>query len=188
MPNLLEPVLALKRIEAWVARNHPDRLPFVRPGADRATIRRIEGKLGRMLPADIRQLYAAHDGQPAGSPALYLNQRWLPLELVMVAWEDLCLRYGGEAYAAADDERKCPSTIIWSASWLPLFSSPRGDHYCVDLRPELPGSYGHIIWFLYDEPDRPVVAQGIAELLSRIAIGIGTGQWTLDDGYDGLCD
>lgn len=31
MPNQLEPVLALKRIDTWVARHHPDRLPFVRP-------------------------------------------------------------------------------------------------------------------------------------------------------------
>src|SRR5690349_7864032 len=101
MPSLLEPVLALKRIEAWVVGNHPDRLPFLRAGADPGAIQRVEARFGRRLPTEIRQLYAAHDGQPAGSPALYLNQRWLPLDLVVVAWEDLCLRYRDTALPSA---------------------------------------------------------------------------------------
>ena len=183
MPNLLEPEEALRRIDAWIAWTYPDRLPFVRPGASSGTIQRIEAKFGRSLPCDMRRLYAAHDGQPAGSPALYLNQRWLPLDLVIVAWEDLCFRYG-----KARDGRRHPGTVTWSADWLPLFGSARGDHYCIDLRPELTDTYGQIIWFLYDEPDRPVVARSIAELLSRVAFVISSGKWTLDDGYDGLSD
>ncbi len=188
MPNLLEAGEALKRIEAWLASNHSDRLPFLRKGADPGAIQRAEARFGRRLPSDIRRLYAAYDGQPAGSPALYLNQRWLPLNLVVVAWEDLCLRYGDKVIPSAGDGPKGPGKPFWSAGWLPLFGSPRGDHYCVDLRHEVPERYGQIIWFLYDEPDRPVIARSLAELFSRIAIGVHTGRWTLDDGYDGLSD
>lgn len=66
----LDAVLSLKRIETWVARNHPDRLPFLRPGADSLTFQRVEAKLGKVLPTEIRLLYSAHDGQPEGAPAI----------------------------------------------------------------------------------------------------------------------
>ncbi|WP_202332958.1 SMI1/KNR4 family protein [Mesorhizobium sp. L-8-3] len=191
MPIQFDSVRSLERIEAWVARNHPDRLPFVRPGADACTLQRIEAKFGKALPSEIRLLYAAHDGQPEGAPALYLNQRWLPLDLVAVAWEDLCLRYGAgdELHLAAlTGGQPLPHAAIWSASWLPLFGSPRGDHYCIDLRPERPDRDGQVIWFLYDQRDRTVVAQSIGELLLRVADGLDAGKWHLDDGYDGLSD
>jgi cell wall assembly regulator SMI1 len=188
MSLALEPVDALERIHAWVSRNHPSRLPFLRLGAKDDTIQRIEGKLGRALPPCLRRLYAAYDGQPEGTVALFLNQRWLPLDLVVVAWEDLCFRHGSKMQPVQVNGDQCQATVVWSADWLPIFGSPRGDHYCIDLGAEHPGRNGQIIWFLYDEPDRPVVAQNIASLFSRIAVGVETGRWRADDAYDGLCD
>jgi cell wall assembly regulator SMI1 len=184
MSSRLDPVEPLKRIEAWVSRNHPDRVPFLRPGADGRSLRRIETKLGKPLPPDIWMLYAAHDGQPEGAPNLYLNQRWLPLDLVRVAWEDLCLRYGD----SGTPNGKWPlQTAVWSTSWLPLFGSSHGDHYCIDLRPER-GDSGRVIWFLYDQPKRAIIAKSIAHLLWRVANGVAAGEWRLDNGYDGLSD
>lgn len=184
MPNMLDAVFALERINDWVVQNHPDRLPFLRSRAEGETIQRIEAKFGRPLPYDLRRLYAAHDGQPSGSPALYLNQRWLPLDLVIIAWEDLCLRdrEKGSRYSGHQFGDKA-----WSADWLPLFGSPRGDHYCVDCGPN-PGQYGRIIWFLYDQAERPLIAPSIGDLLSRVALGLMQGDWSLDDGYDGFSD
>lgn len=191
MSTLLDGVQSLKRIEAWIARNHPDRLPFLRPGIGAGTLRRIEAKFGQALPSDIRLLYAAHDGQPEGAPTLYLNQRWLPLDLVAVAWEDLCLRYGCKTElrpAAHGNGGYFVQAAAWSANWLPLFGSPSGDHYCIDLRREPPHRYGQVIWFLYDQPERTVLARSIGELLWRVADGLYAGKWRLDDGYDGLSD
>ena len=173
-----------------MVRRHPDRLPLFRPGADEAALRRTEARLGKAMPGEIRLLYAVHDGQPEGAPSLYLNQRWLPLDLVAVAWEDLCLRHctvdataeAGSGRSGIRDER------LWSADWLPLFGSPRGDHYCVDLRSEPAAGYGRIIWFLYDHPERAVVARSLTQMLGRVADGVEAGRWHLDDGYDGLSD
>ncbi|PST26364.1 cell wall assembly protein [Mesorhizobium plurifarium] len=187
----LDPVRSLKRIEAWVARYYPDRLPFVRPGVNSCTIQRFETKFGKALPSDLRLLYTAHDGQPEGAPTLYLNQRWLPLDLAAVAWEDLCLRYGtGDEFhlVALADDRPLRQATTWSADWLPLFSSPRGDHYCIDLRTKRADRYGQVIWFLYDRTERAVVAQSIGDLFRRVADGLDAGKWRLDDGYDGLSD
>jgi cell wall assembly regulator SMI1 len=184
-------VQCLRRIEAWVGRYHPDRHPFLRPAASAGTLQRLETRFGRELPADIRGLYSVHDGQPEGAPALYLNQRWLPLDLVAVAWEDLCLRYGhpGEMQVAAIGNGKPTlKAAAWSGSWLPLFGSPRGDHYCIDLRSDRPGRCGQVIWFLYDRPERAVVAPTLSHLLGRVADGLDTGEWRLDAGYDGLSD
>lgn len=191
MSTSTDAVQSLMRIAGWMACTHPDRLPFLRPGAASATLRRIEAKLGRELPDEIRNLHAAHDGQPEGAPTLYLNQRWLPLDLVAVAWEDLCLRYGcgGELPLAENSGgRSIPRAAAWSASWLPLFGSPRGDHYCVDLRSERPDRYGQVIWYLYDRSERTVIAPSISQLFSRVADGLDAGEWCLDVGYDGLSD
>lgn len=188
MSTLPDAVRSLKRIEVWVARNHPGRLPFLRPGAVSSTFSRVEAKFGKPLPSDLRVLYAAHDGQPEGAPTLYLNQRWLPLDLVVVAWEDLCLRHGSsDALQPAAHANGAPvlQDVAWSASWLPIFGSPRGDHYCVDLRPE---QRGQIIWFLYDQTERAIIARSLGELFRRVADGLDAGKWRLDDGYDGLSD
>ncbi|MGR7993605.1 SMI1/KNR4 family protein [Xanthobacter sp. ZOL 2024] len=186
-----DPVRSLARIEAWVARRHPDRLPLCRRGADAQTIRRIESRIGRPIPHDIRMLYSAHDGQPEGAPGLYLNQRWMPLDLVAVAWEDLCLRHGAgcEVLAGASfGGRPVVHAGLWSADWLPLFGSPCGDHYCVDLHTRQAGRSGRVIWFLHDQTERVVIADSVAQMLARIADGLEGGRWRLDIGLDGLSD
>lgn len=191
MSTSVDAVQSLKRIEAWVASRHPDRLPLLRPSADAGAVERIESKLDMELPADVRNLYAANDGQPEGAPALYLNQRWLPLDLVGVAWEDLCLRHGRSAVQRRAANANGPPFMPaawWSEQWLPLFGSARGDHYCVDLRPERPGRYGQIIWFLYDRPERAVIAPSLSQLLQRVSEGLDTGEWRLDAALDGLSD
>lgn len=190
MAIVRDPVQTLHRIEAWMARNHPDRLPLFRPGVDSGALHRIEAKLGQPMPGDLRLLYAAHDGQPEGAPTLYLNQRWLPLDLMAVAWEDLCRRYGGhDAPAAPAATAAGPvEATFWSAAWLPLFGSSRGDHYCVDLRPDRTGGHGRIIWFLYDLPERAVIAHSVSHMLARVADGLETGRWRLDEDFDGLSD
>jgi cell wall assembly regulator SMI1 len=191
MPDLPDAVESLKRIEAWVARDHPERMPFLRPAAELDKLVRLEAKLGNALPSDVHSLYAAYDGQPEGAPSLYLNQRWLPLDLAVVAWEDLCLRYGSSdelRLAKSANDRPPLKATAWSAGWLPLFGSPRGDHYCIDLRFQSSYCYGQIIWFLYDRPERAVVAPSISQFLRRVADGLDSGEWRLDAGYDGLSD
>ncbi|GGC68275.1 SMI1/KNR4 family protein [Chelatococcus reniformis] len=190
MPFPLDPVSPLKRIEGWLVRNHPDRLPLFRHGTDDRTLQRVEAKLGKSLPQEVRFLYAAHDGQPEGAPALYLNQRWLPLDVAAVAWEDLCLQHGAKGAPAGSPASSCDAAkrTFWSAEWLPIFGSPPGDHYCLDLGRQRTQGYGQILWFLYDHPERAVVAPGIAQLLTRVADGLEVGRWHLDDGYDGFSD
>ncbi|WEK48751.1 MAG: SMI1/KNR4 family protein [Candidatus Kaistia colombiensis] len=160
-----------------MTRHHPDRLPLFRPAADPASLARIETLFGKAMPCEIRTLYAAYDGQSVGAPSLYLNQRWLPLDLVRVAWEDLCQRYGPCGADAGGN------WLVWSSEWLPLFGNPRGDHYCVDLGTTPAGRCGRILWFLYDEPRRAVIAASLRRWLQRIADGVEDGTWRLDDGY-----
>jgi len=185
MPIDADPVRPLKRIEAWLAREHPHRLPLFRPETAPDTLRRVEARLGTTLPADIRMLYAAHDGQPEGAPSLYLNQRWLPIDVMAVAWEDLCHRHGDAAEPAEPGNSGVPTAPVWSTGWLPLFGSARGDHYCVDIRVR---PSGPIIWFLYDQPERAIIAHSITHMLERVADGVTSGRWRLDEGYDGFSD
>lgn len=178
----------IRRIEAWMTSQHPERMPFFRPGANVHDLHRVEAKLGCALPDEVRLLYAAHDGQPEGAPNLYLNQRWLPLDCAAVAWEDLRLRHGDYSVSSARRGEGSVASLrdgMWSENWLPLFGSWRGDHYCLDLRP---GCYGQIIWFLYDQPERAVIADSLKQMLVRVADGLENGQWHLGAGLDGLSD
>lgn len=155
MQPRIDPVPSLKRIDAWISRRHPDRLPMFRRGAEAEDIQRIEMKLGRAMLPDIRRLYAAHDGQPDGAPHLYLNQRWLPLDLAALAWEDLCLRHGRHASSTAitdDGQAAVLDTTTWLENWFPLFGSAGGDHYCVELCSDGSHRPGRVIWFLHDLP------------------------------------
>lgn len=69
-----------------------------------------------------------------------------------------------------------------------LFGNPRGDHRCIDLRPQRPGRWGQVIWFLYDRPERTVIEQSLSQLLRHVAKGLEADEWHLDAGYDGLSD
>lgn len=183
------PAEPLEQIQTWMNQNHPDRMPFFRSPASDMTISRVEERLGIRIPADLKSLYKAHDGQPEGAPCLYLNQRWLPIDLAAVAWEDLCSRHN--AYHSR--EQKNNSRIIdslkpWSPSWLPVFGSARGDHYCISLKEENNINYGSVIWYLYDRPERIVISESIIELLYKVSTGLSSGRWKLHDTYDGLTD
>jgi cell wall assembly regulator SMI1 len=180
MSTRMDPVRSLERIEAWMVRYHPDRLPLFRPAVDPHSVARIEARLGVQIPHEVLALYTAHDGQPEGAPSLCLNQRWLPLDLVRLTWEDMCLRHSAVTVSAGQRS--------WSQHWLPLFGSFRGDHYCIDLSLTRHSHAGPVIWFLYDEPERTVIASSIGDLLGRIADGVESDRWHLDEGYDGLSD
>lgn len=115
----------------------------------------------------------------------------MPLDLVAVAWEDLCLRHGTSCkslVSASSSGMPVVQTGVWSADWLPLFGSPRGDHYCVDLRARQAGRSGRVIWLLYDQQERIVIADSVEQMLARVADGLEAGRWHLDRGLDGLSD
>lgn len=177
----------LRRIDEWVRMTHPGRHPLLNPPVAMDVISETEAIMHRRLPSDILDLYSAHDGQSAGSPNLYVNQRWMPLEEVRDAWIALCSKHRMVSLEPESEFIGKAMPRVWSPYWLPLFGSEAGDHYCVDHDP-LSSDVGRIIWYLHDQPRRDVIASRLEGMFARVADGLDRGSWNLNEDYDGFSD
>lgn len=74
--------------------------------------------------------------------------------------------------------------VWWWPKWIPFMENGGGDYLCVDMDPTLSGNLGQIVIYYHDETFRRKDAQGIGEMLARIADGRETGTYTfnLDQG------
>lgn len=73
----------------------------------------------------------------------------------------------------------------FSPKWLPFASNGGGDYLCLDLAPTKTGKKGQIICFIHDSPERPKLADSIAEFFDRLADSYKCGRiYLTDEDYD----
>lgn len=107
---------AWSRIEAWLAAQAPELAASLRGPASEESLRALEARLDRPLPADLRASWSIHDGQTAEGRLLWCLDTW---QLASVE----------DALAQLDAWSSKPS---WRAGLLP-FAIGSGDVLCIDL-------------------------------------------------------
>jgi cell wall assembly regulator SMI1 len=182
------------RIEAWAGENAPTLHKSWRPPAKDGAIEKLQGKLGKSLPADFAESLRVHDGQKADAedglfpfadevlgamPAF----RLLPLAEISREWTMMKkLHDRGEFDGRQTKPGRGVRRDWWATGWIPIADDGGGDYFCVDLAPGKGRTAGQVIVFLHDMDERPLVAKSYAAWLERLAKGLAAGKYILDEG------
>jgi hypothetical protein len=73
---------ALARLKAWLVVNASPLCELLNPPATDADIAAFEARTSLTVPAELRCLYAIHNGEADQSDGIFGCQRWLPLKVV----------------------------------------------------------------------------------------------------------
>lgn len=141
---------ALGRLDAWLAAHRPAyhaKLAAPLPAESLAA-----------LPADVRTLYAWHDGQSDSGWSLVGRTWLLPMQQLLVQ-----RREGVSAAQDMDEEG------WWSDDWYPVLDDGMGNLYCVAA------DSGAVLLYLHDDPDRQEVAPSLTALVTALVEGMETG-------------
>jgi cell wall assembly regulator SMI1 len=136
-----------------------DALSHLPPPASGESIARFEERIGARMPAEMRAVYAVHDG---GAGLLTLTE-------VLERWE---LIGSIERPEGDEDEEEIRTSgpvrpSWWESKWLPITEDGSGNAHCIDLRPARGGRVGQVIAFYHDGPERLVLASSLFEYLIR---------------------
>lgn len=132
----------------------------------------VEQAIGIPLPADLRELYLAHDGQSQDAPGVFFGMSWLPVRDVLreiATWRSVV----DEVAGAVDAEQRSEppdaiAEVYWHPRWVPLATSHDGNFLAVDLAPGPRGAVGQVINAGRDEEISYVLATSVTELLERV--------------------
>ncbi|MFG2820073.1 SMI1/KNR4 family protein [Kitasatospora sp. NPDC048365] len=181
-PPAGDPALAVERLHAFLRRRDellgaPTELP---PPAGEAELAAAEQRLGVALPADLRALYLAADGD--GDTGLFNGDTWLPLAELVRAHGVLGEDGGPPEWNSVLLEPEPFGTVrrlLAHPGWLPFATSADGNYLAVDLAPAVHGRPGQVLEIGRDFTDGPAyAAESVTALLGRY-LGL------LDDGaYD----
>jgi cell wall assembly regulator SMI1 len=177
---------AWQRIVAWLEQHAPALASRLRGPARAADIAKAERRLGLVLPRDLRESFACHDGDGESG----VIGGWYLMSLDHCCREAKLMRRlvdeGAFAGATAAPHARITSEW-WSKRWVPIVSSGSGHSLCVDLAPQPGGHVGQVILFFHDDEKRLLVAESVADWLSTIALDLERGVYAydLEDSFDG---
>lgn len=168
---------AWRRIEAWAAREWPDKELKLRPPASAAAIEKAEAAIGVRLPDEFRASLAIHDGQD-DEPSLSIlpsSDRLGSLESMVACWrDDRTLFAPDEEPYLSDDDRvehrwHRPEHVAFAGSTFWDYG-----RLSFDFAPGPAGIVGQIIAG-HSDGEPFVVATSFGDLLEGIAAGLESG-------------
>ena len=176
------------RIEAVLLVTAPDRLTALAAGAMPETIAAAETRLGVVLPADVRESYAVHDGSGGSDvlPHQTMSLVDVPLLSLDAVVRDREMWLGWWEGGSFDDSRTAPRGPIrrqwWCRGWVPVTWDGGGDHLCIDLDPPPGGVPGQVIYFSHELGPVEVIAASWQAYLEEYAAALESGRLRFEDG------
>ncbi len=130
-----------------------------------------EKAIGIPLPAELRELYLAHDGQSEDAPGLFFGMSWFPIRQVLreiTTWRSVLDQLAGALDAEQrSDPPDAIAEVYWHPQWFPLATSYDGNFLAVDLAPGRHGTVGQVINAGRDQEISYVLASSVTEFLER---------------------
>jgi cell wall assembly regulator SMI1 len=148
-------------------------------GTTRKEIKRLEAKLGHLLPPDLKSLYLYSDGEPLASDGVFIgifySYQFINIRLVT---EHLARCQRAQAYWEQEPSRfrpkirSIPSEAIrlssYHAEWIPFAFDGGGNYLAVDFAPGSRGVAGQIINFGRDDEIHFQLATDFCSFLLQI--------------------
>lgn len=177
--------MSWERIEAWLKTNQPSFLETFNPPATPAQIEVLEIAIGVELPAALKELYLAHDGQNEGT--FVGNRRLLSLREIEESWQSWTeLLEGGDFDDREAETDGSVRPVWWDTKWIPFAENGAGDALCIDLNPIGSGKVGQIIEVWHADSDRSLIADNFEGWLVGVVDDLENGNITYEEDYGGF--
>jgi cell wall assembly regulator SMI1 len=185
-----------KRIESWLAAHALTIKKSLRPAATTEALKKLEGKIGALLPAGARASYRIHDGQRSGAEnGLFPSMgddvlgpepafRLLSVAEIGREWARMKEVFDSGDFAGRKSKpQRGIRSDWWNPGWVPIADNGAGDFFCIDRAPAAAGQAGQIIVVYNDMPERLRIAASLEEWLAQLADGLLAGAfvWSEDD-------
>jgi cell wall assembly regulator SMI1 len=141
----------LARADALLEEVSPEARKALHAGAKLRSLAKLD-KLANKVPADVKTLFAWHDGQEIEMLHPKDNRTLMSIEEAWGAWKFL-------------SDPKEDVQQPWSKSWLPVFANGAGDYVCVEMAGKNAGS---LVEYWHDDDDRDVVHASLAAWASDL--------------------
>lgn len=179
-----------ERIEAWLEANAPEMIHTLQRGAGDADIKKLESVINIKLPSDFINFYKVHNGQIPASKALINGDQLLSIEEILTKWKihKEILEREGQFWdeTSSQGEKETVKDMWWNPLWIPITDDGWGDGFYMDLDPAETGSYGQIIRFYHDDPQRIVVANSFTEWVEKYVNDLEKDKYIYDKDFHGI--
>ncbi len=177
---------AWKRVEAWLAREHPSGSQILAPGASVVQVQQLAADFGKVLPEDLQSLFVVHNGNdPSFELDWFVHScaydcgggrfKLLSIDEAIAEWRlrNDSLKISDEENASLAGAAAGVKPVYWNRTgWLPLALGDDADCFFVDLDPADGGTVGQVFaWYKADGAAR-VVASSVGAWLSLLADGM----------------
>ena len=153
----------------------------------------LEQKLGVSLPIDFIEFYQCHNGQSSDHPYIIFCEELLSFERIEFEWSV----WQGLLNTNAIKNEPNPHLNFsdagiknnhWNSKWIPITYDGSGNHICLDLDPDVGGTYGQIIRFWHDDPVRTLEADSFKGWICNYVDKLSVGEMTYSPLHFGIIE
>jgi cell wall assembly regulator SMI1 len=176
-----------KQFEDWLSVHWPDGLAALNPSATNEEIYALEEALGTKLPPAFIDCLKVHNGQSDCAGGLLDNSEFLSTGAILDQWriwKDLL--DSGDFDGIESEPQAGIRSDWWHARWIPFTHNEGGDHYCVDLAPDVGGHAGQIVTMWHDMGERRIQAESFDVWFKEYVSAVVSGEYIYSEDFGGF--